>query len=241
VIAKRPALESAPLAEDGRERGAASLIVRLGELAVTLDASGAAVLREHNALLVADLHLGKGVSAAARGSLLPALDSHDTLLRLKAVVEAHRPARVICLGDSFHDRAAGESLDGADRAMLENLCASVQDWIWVAGNHDPEPPSFCGGERRGELEIAGVALRHETSASRAAPHIAGHFHPKASVSAGGASLTGRCFCVSKDLLIMPAFGAYAGGMSWRSPALHSLHREAPKIFMIHASKLWRVA
>jgi uncharacterized protein len=234
-------LENAAIPESGPGRGAASVSVRLAELAVALDGSGAAFLPDHGALLVADLHLGKSVSAAARGSLAPALDSHDTLLRLKAVMEAYRPSRVICLGDSFHDRAAGEGLAVADRAMLETLCASVREWIWIAGNHDPEPPAYCRGERRGELEIAGVALRHETGASRDTPHIIGHFHPKSSVGAGGARLTGRCFCVSNDLLIMPAFGAYAGGMSWRSPALLSLHGGTPKIFMIHASKLWRVA
>ncbi len=208
---------------------------------LTLDGSGAAYLPEHGALIVSDLHLEKGSSAAMRGLLLPPLDSHDTLQRLRRVVESYRPARVVCLGDSFHDGRAAERMAAPDRAALAALCALAGEWIWIGGNHDPETPAFCDGERRAEYEIGGVILRHEPRATRGAPEIAGHFHPKASVGAGGARLGGRCFCVSDDLLIMPAFGAYAGGMAWQSRALLSLHRGPPKIFMLHASKLWRVA
>jgi uncharacterized protein len=221
--------------------GAPSVLVAFAGLTVTLDGSGAAYLPEHGALIVSDLHLEKGSNGAARGRLLPALDSHDTLLRLKAVVEAYRPARVICLGDSFHDGGAAERMADADRGALEALCALAEEWIWIAGNHDPQPPEFCEGERRSAIEIGGVILRHEPEATRGGPQIVGHFHPKASVNAGGASLSGRCFCVSDDLLMMPAFGAYTGGMAWQNPALRSLHRVEPRIFMLHASKLWRLA
>lgn len=222
-------------------RGAPSVAIAFAGLAVTLDGSGAAYLPEHGSLIVSDLHLEKGSNAAARGRLLPALDSHDTILRLKAVVEAYRPRRVICLGDSFHDGAAAERMAVPDRAALKALCALAGEWIWIAGNHDPQPPEFCEGERRSAIEIGGVVLRHEPDATRDAPHIVGHFHPKAIVGAGGACLSGRCFCVSEDLLMMPAFGAYAGGMAWQNPALRLLHRAEPRIFMLHASKLWRLA
>jgi uncharacterized protein len=221
--------------------GVRSVSLAFADLAVTLDGSGAAFLPEYGALIVSDLHLEKGSNGAARGRLLPALDSHDTLLRLKAIVEAYRPKRVICLGDSFHDGQAATRMAEADRAALAVLCALAEEWIWIAGNHDPQPPDFCEGERRGAIEIGGVILRHEPDAARAAPQIVGHFHPKASVRRGGACLAGRCFCVSDDLLMMPAFGAYAGGMAWQSPALRSLHRAEPRIFMLHASKLWRLA
>jgi hypothetical protein len=69
----------------------------------------------------------------------------------------------------------------------------------------------------------------------------GHLHPKASVPAGGYRFSGPCFCVSDDLLIMPAFGAYAGGLSCRSRPVRSLLKSEPKLFMLHASKVWRVA
>ncbi len=208
---------------------------------MTLDQSGAAWLPDHRTLIVSDLHLEKGSNAAARGRLVPALDSHDTLIRLRCVIEAYRPKRVVCLGDSFHDGRAGERMADADRSALASLCALAEGWVWIGGNHDPEAPEFCGGERRDELPIEGIILRHEPRAVRDAPEIAGHFHPKASVRAGGQRFSGRCFCVSDDLLIVPAFGAYAGGLHCAAKELRSLHGAEPKIFMLHAAKIWRVA
>jgi hypothetical protein len=210
-------------------------------LGLTLDHSGAAYLPACRTLIVSDLHLEKGSQFAARGRLVPALDSHDTLLRLERAIEAYRPRRVVCLGDSFHDGRAGERMAAADRAALSALCARVEEWVWIAGNHDPDAPVLCDGERRAEVGIEGVALRHEPSAARTTPEIVGHFHPKASLPAGGRRFSGRCFCVSDDLLIMPAFGAYAGGLSCANPALRSLHKSEPQIFMLHASKIWRIA
>lgn len=221
--------------------GKPAVYTEFAGLALTLDPSGAAYASGHGTLIAADLHLEKGSRAASRGRLLPALDSRDTLHRLKRAVEAYRPARVICLGDSFDDGFAGERMAEADKDELSSLCASVGEWIWLGGNHDPEAPAFCGGEARAEIQLGGVTLRHEPAAARERPQIAGHLHPKASVPAGGYRFSGPCFCVSEDLLIMPAFGAYAGGLSCRSPAIRSLHKSEPKLFMLHASKLWRVA
>ncbi len=228
-------------AEEALGPGRSSIPITFAGLALTLDHSGAAWLSAQRMLIVADLHLEKGSGAAARGRLIPSLDSHDTLTRLRSVIEAYWPARVVCLGDSFHDKRAGDRMAEADRRALASLCAAVKEWVWIGGNHDPEAPEFCDGERRDELLIDGVTLRHEPNAVRKMPEIAGHFHPKASVPAVGHRFSGRCFCVSDDLLIMPAFGAYTGGMPCTAKELRSLYRAEPKIFMLHASKLWRVA
>lgn len=221
--------------------GRRSMPITFAGLDLILDHSGAAYLPACGTLIVSDLHLEKGSQFAARGRLVPALDSHDALLRLRSAIEATLPRRVVCLGDSFHDERAGERMDDADRAALSSLCARVEEWVWIAGNHDPGAPVLCEGERRAQLDIQGVALRHEPSAPRATPEIVGHFHPKASVQAQGYRFSGRCFCVSDDLLIMPAFGAYAGGLSCRSHAISSLHSSKPAIFMLHSSRVWRLA
>ena len=105
-------------AEGVMRRGAGAVSIRFAGLTVTLDASGAAYLPEHGALIVSDLHLEKGSAGAARGRLLPTFDSHDTLQRLRAVIETYKPRRVICLGDSFHDAHAGERMAHADCIYL---------------------------------------------------------------------------------------------------------------------------
>ncbi len=229
------------LPERASGAGKPAIQIEFAGLALTLDHSGAAYASAHGTLMVADLHLEKGSRAASKGRLLPALDSRDTLLRLKRAVEAYRPERVICLGDSFDDNLAGARMADADRDGLASLCASVGQWLWLGGNHDPEAPAFCGGETASQTGIGGAILRHEPAVTRTAPHIVGHLHPKASVPAGGCRFSGPCFCVSEDLLIMPAFGAYAGGLSCRSRAIRSLLKSEPRLFMLHASKLWRVA
>ncbi len=224
-----------------RSPGEFAIQIEFAGLTLTLDRSGAAYIGAQNTLIVADLHLEKGSGAAARGRLLPALDSRDTLFRLERIIEAYRPDRVICLGDSFDDPFAGGRMAAADREQLTALRARIREWIWLSGNHDPEVPAFCGGEAFAAFDIGGVTLRHEPNAARDGPQIGGHLHPKTGVPAGGYRFTGPCFCVWDDLLILPAFGAYTGGLSCSAPAIRSLHRDEPKIFMLHASKVWRVA
>src|SRR5580704_15431011 len=109
--------------------------------------------------VVADLHLEKGTSYGPRGITLPPYDTAATLAALAAVLRRLRPERVICLGDSFHDGEASERIDPADRATLADLVAAHR-WFWVAGNHDPEPPSL-GGRVVRELAIGGLVFRHE--------------------------------------------------------------------------------
>jgi metallophosphoesterase superfamily enzyme len=56
-------------------------------------------------------------------------------------------------------------------------------------------------------------------AKRAAPgEIAGHLHPCAKVSGRGRVVRRRCFATDGARLVMPAFGAYAGGLNVRDRA-----------------------
>jgi len=48
--------------------------------------------------------------------------------------------------------------------------------------------------------------------------IAGHLHPVARVSRRGRAVSRRCFAGDGDRLVMPAFGAYAGGLNVRDRA-----------------------
>jgi len=196
--------------------------IRLGPAQLLPDPSGALWWPEQATLIVADLHLEKGSSFARRGTLLPPYDTAATLTRLAALAERFRPARIVALGDSFHDRDAAERLDPADQQRLAALVGSC-DWIWIAGNHDPAPGPALGGTILAEGSVlAGLTLRHEAEFEPAGHELSGHYHPKASLSVHGRQLTCRCFMADARRVILPAFGAYAGGLSIRDPALRRL-------------------
>ena len=179
------------------------------------DLSGALFWEEQHLLVVSDLHLEKGSSFAARVVLLPPYDTLATLSRLAAVISRHDPRIVVALGDSFHDRTAHERLSAEDRAAVTALQAG-RDWIWISGNHDPMLPRDLGGTIANEVAVGPITFRHEPTGAQG--EIAGHLHPKARVAARGRSMERRCFASDGIRAVMPAFGAYAGGLSIRDAA-----------------------
>lgn len=205
-------------------------------VALIADVAGALYWPERRLLAVADLHLEKGSSFAARGSLLPPYDTADTLARLARLIEAYAPRRVVALGDSFHDGRGAARLGAEDRATLAALQRG-REWIWIAGNHDPEPLSGVGGECVGELEIGPITFRHRAEPDHAEGEISGHWHPVAVVALRGRGLRRRCFVSDSRRLVMPAFGAYAGGLNVRHRAFAALFGSAFTAHVIGDTRL----
>ncbi len=171
-------------------------------------------------LIVADLHLEKGSGLAAKGALLPPYDTAATLARLEQAIARLEPDRVICLGDSFHDGGAAARLSAADAGTIAKL-TGPRDWIWITGNHDPAPPADWGGRVMDELVDGALVFRHQARPGTIG-ELSGHFHPKASVSTRARRITARCFVGDGQRLILPAFGAYTGGLDVLDPAISGL-------------------
>jgi DNA ligase-associated metallophosphoesterase len=184
-------------------------------ISFTADLSGALFWEDERLLVVSDLHLEKGSSFAMRGVLLPPYDTVATLGRLAAVIARFDPRTVIALGDSFHDSQAHERLSAPDREALSAVQVR-RDWIWISGNHDPALPSDLGDVVAEEVAMGEIVFRHEPTG--AFGEIAGHLHPKARVSTRGRSIERRCFASDGARMVMPAFGAYTGGLSIRDRA-----------------------
>jgi DNA ligase-associated metallophosphoesterase len=167
-------------------------------------------------LAVADLHLEKGSSFAQRGVLLPPYDTAATLARLAQLIARYAPRVLVALGDSFHDGRGPARLADTDRAVLKGLQRG-RDWIWIAGNHDPDPAENIGGRFLAVFRLGALTFRHEPS-KMGDGEIAGHLHPVARVAGRGRAVGRRCFASDGRRMVMPAFGAYAGGLNVRDRA-----------------------
>jgi len=173
-------------------------------------------------LAVADLHLEKGSSyAVAARKLLPRHDTRQTLSALAGLVDMLQPETVVCLGDSFHDREAVARLAPQELGEIERLTARAR-FIWIAGNHDPAPPPAGWGEVAEEIAAGPLVFRHEAQFGPVNGEVSGHYHPVAALTVRGRGFRRRCFLTDGRRLILPAFGAYAGGLNARDPAIAQL-------------------
>jgi DNA ligase-associated metallophosphoesterase len=203
-----------------------ALRTRVGATRVMLRPSGAMYLEATRTLVVADLHLEKGSSYAARGQMLPPYDTRETLNRLEAEVAELTPLAVVLLGDTFHDRRSEERLAGDDADRLRALAVGRR-LIWVIGNHDADGPQRLPGETADELVLEGLTFRHEPQAGLQPGEVAGHLHPAAKVRASRGTVRRRCFVTDAERAILPAFGAYAGGLNVRDAAFAGLFARPP--------------
>jgi metallophosphoesterase superfamily enzyme len=178
------------------------MFVEVNSETLLLDCAGAAWWPAERTLIMADIHFEKGSSFAKRGTLLPPYDTRTTLNRIEALMCAYAPARVVALGDSFHDGEAATRLDEEDKVTLARQVART-DWIWIEGNHDPHPPAWL--------------TRH------------------------GRSLRRRCFAGDASRMVMPAFGAYAGGLDVDDDAIAALFLADFAAYMLGGRRVYAVA
>ncbi|WP_293530662.1 ligase-associated DNA damage response endonuclease PdeM [Phenylobacterium sp.] len=210
-------------------------LVLAGEAARLLP-SGALVLSAWSALVVADLHLEKGSAFAGRGQLLPPLDTRETLRRLAVDAAAVAPERILFLGDAFHDREASRRMSEADRHALEDL-GRTADLVWITGNHDPEPDGDLPGGAADEVRLGALVLRHEPLPAPAPGEIAGHLHPCARIATPRGAVRRRCLVTDGERAILPAYGAFTGGLNVLDPAFSGLFRKSPVVAALGAQRV----
>ncbi len=191
--------------------------------------SGALWWQDRRLLCVSDLHLGKSDRLARRGGApLPPYETRDTLLRLEADLTHTGAGTVICLGDSFDDLAALESLSEDDRLWIARLQAGRR-WVWIEGNHDPGPIDL-GGSHLSELPAPPLTFRHIAKPGKSG-EISGHYHPKATIRTRHRTITRPAFLFDTDRVILPAYGTYTGGLRSHDEALATLMRSEARAIL----------
>ncbi|MXP26679.1 ligase-associated DNA damage response endonuclease PdeM [Altererythrobacter indicus] len=188
-----------------------------------LASSNAIYWPRESALLVADLHLEKASFYAKHGQMLPPYDSRETLERIAFAIRQTGARRVYSLGDNFHDNAGASRLEPYAAGMLRTL-TKVVDWVWITGNHDSELSSVEGGSVVPELDIADVILRHEAKTGETRPELSGHFHPRIQLTINARRIRRPCAVIAQlkdgaNRMILPAFGAFTGGMNAADPII----------------------
>lgn len=220
---------------------AGGLTINVNGEAVWADHSGALWHEGSQTLVVSDLHFEKGSAFAQKGVLLPPYDTRATLAQLAELMVRFRPHRLVSLGDSFHDLGADGRMHLDDERQLSQLIQSVEDWIWIEGNHDPVPPTRLGGRRMDILHMGALHLRHDPLPGARAGEVAGHLHPCAKVRGKGRAVRRRCFVSDGTRLIMPAFGAYTGGLNVRDDAFKPCFERPPKAYVMGRDQVYPIA
>ena len=214
----------------GRERSMNKLEFSFCGADLTALPSGALWFAAERLLCVSDLHLGKSDRIARRiGLMLPPYETRATLDRLAMDIGAFDPDWVICLGDSFDDLEAAGSLDPEDQSSLLRLQAGRR-WVWIAGNHDPGPVDLAGSHVA-MLRAGPLVFRHEATAGAEA-EVSGHYHPKLSLPGMGRARA--CYLLDRCRLILPAYGAYTGGLSVTAPVLQALMQRRADVILTGA-------
>jgi DNA ligase-associated metallophosphoesterase len=226
----------APYSYDFAEGEHGGLRLKLRGIEIVCRPAGALWLKAHAVLIVADLHLEKGSSFAVRGQMLPPYDTRETLTRLEAEVDCLSPRLLVFLGDTFHDPGGEGRLEACDHARIEAL-AFGRRLLWLAGNHDRTAPRSLPGEIADVFSIAGLDLVHEPTETPHGLEVAGHLHPCAKVRGKTASVRRRCFLTDGERVILPAFGAYAGGLNVRDASFGKLLRRDPLAAVLGADRV----
>lgn len=226
---KKPS--AAPAAFPMARARCGGLMLSLNGATATLRLSRALWLPKTRTLCAADLHFEKGSSYAARGQMLPPFDTHETLSRLEAEALALDPARIVLLGDSFHDGKAEGRMDPDAAARIARL-AYGRDFVWIVGNHDEEGPRGLPGEVVDAIDVETLTLTHEPLPGSKPGEVAGHLHPCARVSAFGRVVRSRCFATDGARMVLPAFGAFTGGLDLRDQAFAGLFDRPPTAAVI---------
>lgn len=192
----------------------------------------AAYLRPADALLVADVHLGRDRESDVQ---LPLGEREDVLDRLADAIDRFEPAEVVVAGDLLHSFGSlpdgvADSVDGFERIVAEASATLVV----TPGNHDTVIDEAFDGDTTDEHRLDDgtvVCHGHEPPDAEADRYVLGHDHPAITIEGRKhpCFLYGEAAYGNADVLVLPAFnrltrGAVVDGMhgdDFMSPVLSS--------------------
>ncbi|MEO7051552.1 MAG: ligase-associated DNA damage response endonuclease PdeM [Rhodanobacter sp.] len=166
--------------------------------------------RQH-ALLVADVHFGKGSVLRRAGVALPTGQTAADLARLDRLIAHYRPQRLLVLGDLVHGEAPSAA-SWISKVIAWREQHATTAMTLVAGNHDRH---FDAGNLgfeviAGELRLDGIVLRHTPAVVAGGYVLAGHVHPGVVLQDGWRRHRLPAFRFGRQCGLLPAFGTLTG-------------------------------
>jgi DNA ligase-associated metallophosphoesterase len=178
--------------------------------AMLLDAGRALVWPRMRTVIVADVHFGKAHVLRRAGVALPRGSTSGDLARLDALVEKHRPERLLVLGDVVHGPAVAEA-EWLSRVREWRAKHAALDVTVVRGNHDRHyDPAQLGFAVTGTLVEGPFVFAHDPKRVPGHYVLAGHVHPGVVLTDGGERIRLPVFWLQRDVGVLPAFGVLTG-------------------------------
>jgi uncharacterized protein len=175
-----------------------------------IDTRRALFWSHENALLIADLHLGKASLLRQAGTALPPGTTTEGLARLSSLIADYRPQRLLILGDLVHGT---ESHAAPWLEIFANWrdAHPALELVLISGNHDkPATLDRLRVEGFDEWEIGDFLLRHKPDPHPSRYVIAGHVHPGATLRDGRLIHRFPAFWIGPKRCLLPAFGPLTG-------------------------------
>lgn len=163
------------------------------------------------ALLVTDVHFGKGSVLRRAGMAVPTGQTAADLARLDLLMAHYRPQRLFVLGDLVHGEAPPDAPWIGKVIAWREQHATVAMTL-IAGNHDRHFDARKLGFEviAGELRLDGIVLRHTPGVVAGSYVLAGHVHPGVIVQDGWRRHRLPAFRFGLHGGLLPAFGTLTG-------------------------------
>lgn len=185
------------------------LEIKLNKNTFTLHWSGAAYWHEQDAVLLADVHLGKSAHFRKHGMAIPSQADDKEYDKLNGVITLFNPSRLWFLGDLFH------SYLNAEWHFFEQWIRMQQmELALIMGNHDlisRDRFHKLSIKTFKSLRIGDIILTHHPAIIKNAFNIAGHIHPAVRLKGlGKQQVKLACFFATSTGLVLPSFGDFTG-------------------------------
>ncbi|QES88118.1 ligase-associated DNA damage response endonuclease PdeM [Rhizosphaericola mali] len=163
-----------------------------------------------NALIIADLHLGKAAHFRKNGIAIPTQISQTDLYILNKLIVHYQPEKLIIVGDFVHAQTNTEIED----FIKFKANHSTTQFILIKGNHDRLSDTYLHSLGidfiTNELKMNQISFIHELQQEQYQNTVSGHIHPGVQFTLGKTKKSLPCFVVDDYSLILPAFSQFTG-------------------------------